>query len=58
MQNPHKDPDHGNHCDDDSCLMYYATETTDLIGNSLASGDEIPALDANCMADLQANGGR
>jgi len=58
MQTPHKDPDHGNHCDDDTCLMYYATETTDLVGNTLGSGDDIPSLDANCKADLQANGGR
>jgi len=58
MQTPHKDPDHGNHCDDDTCLMYYASETTDLVGNTLGSDGEIPALDANCKADLQANGGR
>ncbi len=57
MQEPHKDPDHGNHCDNDSCLMYYATETTDLIGNTIGS-DDIPSLDANCKADLQANDGR
>lgn len=58
MQTPHKDPDHGNHCDNDNCLMYYATETTDLVGNTIGSGDEIPPLDANCKADLQANGGK
>lgn len=58
MQEPHKDPDHGNHCDDDTCLMYYATETTDLVGNTVGSDGEIAHLDANCLADLQANGGK
>ena len=57
MQEPHKDPDHGNHCDNDQCLMYYATQTTDLIGNTV--GDEgITPLDENCIADLQGNGGK
>lgn len=58
MQNPHQDPNHGNHCNNNACLMYYATETTDLIGNTLGSGEQIPSLDDNCKADLQANGGR
>ncbi|WP_138431262.1 hypothetical protein [Fodinibius saliphilus] len=57
MQTPHKDPDHGNHCDNDQCLMYYATETTDLVENTF-SDEEIPPLDDNCIADLQANGGK
>lgn len=56
MQNPHKDPDHGNHCNNDQCLMYYAMETTDIVGSAL--GNEITPLDANCKADLQANGGK
>lgn len=57
MQQPHKDEEHGNHCDNDQCLMYYATETADLIGNTIG-GEEIPALDNNCIADLQSNGGK
>lgn len=57
MQNPHKDPDHGNHCDNDECLMYYASERTQLITNHI-SGDDITPLDNNCIADLQANGGK
>lgn len=57
MQKPHKDPENGNHCDNDQCLMYYATQTTDLIGNTV--GDEgITPLDENCIADLQGNGGK
>lgn len=57
MQNEHKDEQHGNHCDNDDCLMYYASERTDLITNYL-TGDGITHLDANCIADLQANGGK
>jgi predicted Zn-dependent protease len=57
MQEPHRDQEHGNHCDNDQCLMYYATQTTDLIGNTVGD-QEITPLDANCIADLRANGGR
>lgn len=57
MQTPHQDEEHGHHCDNDQCLMYYATERTNLIQNSI-SGDEITPLDENCLADLEANGGK
>lgn len=57
MQTPHQDTEHGNHCDNDECLMYYATQRTQLVQNSI-SGDEITPLDANCIADLRANGGK
>ncbi|WP_416208527.1 M12 family metallo-peptidase [Fodinibius sp.] len=57
MQEPHRDQEHGNHCDNDQCLMYYATQTTDLIGNTVGN-EEITPLDENCIADLQANGGK
>lgn len=56
MQTPHKDADHGNHCNNSNCLMYYASETTDILG-LLITGN-IPTLDPNCVADLQANGGK
>ncbi len=56
MQTNHKDAAHGNHCNVQSCLMYYASETTDLLG-FLITGN-IPTLDAQCQADLHANGGR
>ena len=55
MQTEHQDEPHGRHCDDQQCLMYYAVRTTDFISNLL---DGMPALDANCLDDLQANGGR
>ena len=56
MQTNHIDAAHGNHCNNSNCLMYYASETTDILG-ILITGN-IPALDANCRADLTANGGK
>lgn len=56
MQTNHKDAAHGNHCNNSNCLMYYASETTDILG-VLITGN-IPTLDANCKADLTANGGK
>ena len=56
MQIPHKDGAHGNHCSNSNCLMYYSSETTDILGFLLTGS--IPALDANCKADLHANGGK
>ena len=55
MQEPHQDTENGNHCDDDQCLMYYAVRTTQFLGSLIGSGS--PSLDANCLADLRANGG-
>jgi len=56
MQTPHKDATHGSHCNNQDCLMYYASETTDVLGFLLTGN--IPSLDANCIADLRGNGGR
>jgi hypothetical protein len=56
MQTDHKDTAHGNHCTNSNCLMYYGAETSDALG-FLVTGN-IPALDANCIADLKANGGK
>lgn len=56
MQEDHKDAGHGKHCDNSSCLMYYAVETTDYTSTLMDS--PIPDLDANCKADLAANGGK
>ncbi len=55
MQTNHKDAAHGNHCNNSNCLMYYQSETSDILG-FLITGN-IPTLDANCRADLHANGG-
>lgn len=56
MQANHKDAAHGNHCNNSSCLMYYASETSDILG-FLVTGN-IPSFDAACKADLHANGGQ
>jgi predicted Zn-dependent protease len=56
MQSNHKDAAHGSHCNNTNCLMYYASETRDILG-ILITGN-IPAFDANCRADMQANGGK
>jgi hypothetical protein len=56
MQTGHKDAAHGSHCNNNSCLMYYASETTDILG-FLVTGN-IPSFDVNCQADLKANGGK
>lgn len=56
MQTEHQDEQNGHHCDNDQCLMYYAMESTDIFGQFV--GEEIPSLDANCRADLEANGGQ
>jgi len=56
MQTPHEDASHEKHCTNTSCLMYYQTQTTGMIG-TLMNG-AIPTLDVNCRADLQANGGK
>lgn len=56
MQSNHKDAAHGNHCTNSNCLMYYASETTDILG-VLITGT-VPPLDAACKSDLIANGGK
>ena len=56
MQTNHKDPSHGNHCTDTGCLMYYAADTKDILGFLLTGS--VPSFDANCTADLHANGGK
>jgi hypothetical protein len=56
MAAPHQDIAHGRHCDNKSCLMYYATETSDIINNLI--GGNVPQPDANCVADLRSAGGK
>jgi hypothetical protein len=56
MQTPHQDLANGKHCTRTDCLMNYKTESSRMITN--LSGGDIPSLDANCLADLKANGGK
>lgn len=54
MQSNHEDTAHPNHCTVQSCLMYWLSES----GNSITNLGSAPQLDAQCIADLRANGGR
>lgn len=48
----HRDPANGAHCNNPNCLMYYSIQT-------VSTGfDTIPTFDANCLADLKANGSK
>lgn len=55
-QTSHQDTTHGAHCSAQDCLMSYQTETSDVVSNLI--GGTIPVLDAACLADLKANGGK
>jgi hypothetical protein len=55
MQTQHEDLDNPKHCDVESCLMFYAASTG---SNILNTGGTVPLLDAQCIADLRANGGK
>jgi hypothetical protein len=57
LKSSHQDSQHGAHCNNKNCLMYYAVETSDIVGNLLSLGNP-PALDAACLDDLKANGGK
>jgi hypothetical protein len=47
----HQDPANGHHCTNPKCLMYYSINSTMYEGIT-------PSLDADCLADLKANGGK
>ncbi|MEC3963950.1 membrane metalloprotease [Flagellimonas halotolerans] len=57
LQSAHQDTEHGRHCTAEDCLMFWTAETGEGLVNMISGGD-IPELDAACLADLQANGGR
>lgn len=52
----HEDQNNEAHCNVDSCLMYFAVRTSDFMNN--LTGGNVPELDAQCIQDLQANGGK
>lgn len=56
MVTPHEDDSHKGHCINTACLMYYITQTS-VMGGVLVNSP-LPQLDANCKADLHANGGK
>tara|TARA_R110000868_G_scaffold335496_1_gene596347 strand:- start:58 stop:834 length:777 start_codon:yes stop_codon:yes gene_type:complete len=57
LQSNHEDTDHAKHCNVESCLMYWSAESGSGITN-MVSGGSAPKLDAQCLADLKANGGK
>ena len=57
MVNNHEDSEHSKHCNVESCLMYWSAETGDGISN-LIGNNSAPELEAQCISDLQANGGK
>lgn len=57
LQSSHEDSAHPKHCNVESCLMYWSSETGNGIAN-MVSGGSVPQLDAQCIADLRANGGK
>ncbi|WOD42942.1 membrane metalloprotease [Hwangdonia lutea] len=57
MVSNHEDSSHAKHCNDEDCLMYWSAETGDGLSNLIGS-NKAPELDAQCIADLQANGGK
>lgn len=57
LQSDHEDPNHPKHCVVETCLMYWAAETSQGVG-TMFSGAQAPSLDEQCIADLRANGGK
>ena len=57
LQSNHEDTTHPKHCNVESCLMYWSSESGKGIAN-MVSGGSAPQLDAQCIADLRANGGK
>jgi len=57
MVTSHKDPDHGSHCSNTACLMYWKTEENVNLADLLGTAS-YPTFDANCLADLKAAGGK
>ena len=57
LQSDHEDSEHSKHCNVESCLMYWSAESESGIANMI-SGGTAPKLDAQCLADLKANGGK
>lgn len=53
----HEDTAHSAHCTVENCLMYYLIENGKNV-HHVVKDAQIPQLDANCINDLRANGGK
>lgn len=60
--NPHEDTASVNHCDRAGCLMraelQFGSGIMSMLKSRAGKSVAVPALDAECILDLQANGGR
>lgn len=61
--NDHEDPDAENHCDVPGCLMraelQFGAQMMKMMESNASKGSAaVPVLDAECILDLQSNGGR
>lgn len=54
MQSAHQDSAHAAHCDNDTCLMYFNSDTSDGVARVVSS---VLTLNPNCLQDLKAAGG-
>lgn len=52
----HEDPDNNKHCVVEGCLMFFTSTIPSTIPNPTAA--DIPQLDALCLEDLRAKGGK
>ena len=57
MQTPHEDTEHQRHCNVESCLMYWEAVSRGSFFNIMNTNAPLQ-LDSQCIADLQANGGK
>lgn len=60
--NPHEDPEAENHCNVSGCLMraelQFGSGIMSMLESRVGRGAAVPGLDAECLLDLEANGGR
>lgn len=55
LTSEHEDQDNRRHCDVEDCLMFFQTVSNVFNTSNVAS---LPEFDAQCIADLQNNGGK
>jgi len=55
MVTNHEYSNNKGHCNNSNCLMYYQVQTSGLMSSL---NNSVPTLDANCVNDLKANGGK
>ncbi len=56
LQSQHEDAENESHCNVAGCLMFFEINGGNVL--DMMNMSSIPQLDAQCLADLQANGGK